>query len=282
MQNKQEYRSRRIAFRLRAARLYQRITLQELSEKGCLGRNTCIDIENDSAGGNVSLNTVLKLAQALSVSPAWLAFGEPNPEAGLTALRDEATLLEKTRARRLDELESGTYPDDPDEDDDPGRSARRKVPIWFLGHQLRRAGDDVLPPLPPHYAPVLFSLRELSHERQLEVSECLESLIDADPEQRPVQVETALMLHKLLLFIVPKADHLVVELVASDLSHPDVVIRGMMALSLVIDSGLPLHSAFLRGLSSFGEGERRLQRAVAMVIDNMRRVLAADRRVDSP
>jgi transcriptional regulator with XRE-family HTH domain len=51
------------------------MTMRELAEKAHIARKTVQDLSNGE-GGNVGVGTIVDLARALGVSPAWLAFGE--------------------------------------------------------------------------------------------------------------------------------------------------------------------------------------------------------------
>lgn len=91
-------KSQEFATRLRMARLRAGLNQSQLSLRAGISRGTVFDIENGRRIGNVGIATAEQLAGALSVAPAWLAFGVGTPE-GFEALDEGRDLEVKLRSR---------------------------------------------------------------------------------------------------------------------------------------------------------------------------------------
>jgi hypothetical protein len=95
--------------------------------------------------------------------------------------------------------------------------------------------------------------------------------LQVDEEVRRMQTERVDLLRKLLLSVVPQRDQAIVDLVIDDLNSPDPVIRNLMALSLIVDGGLPVSLEDMRNAwkTVFGE-DRRITRAADFVFEFMK------------
>ncbi len=302
MESEAEYRSSGLGERLRLAREWRGLTQAELSERAGVERKSFYNIENDKMQGNVKLPTLVKLARALNLPPGWLAFGPDDNAARLGGLSDELEAVKKDQIRleealerrRCEDLERDSdLDDDGERDDDDGEEDDQVEPDdqvvalacptqvkpldWPLGFRPTPLGYAELPPLGQHYAPILEALGPtLPHWRRVEVEHVLLSLLGTDELERDIQKEKTEMLRKLLLSTVPKQDHAIIDLVIHDLNSPDPVVRGMMALSLIVDGGIPVSWRSLNEIRpSLPYGARKLRRAMDLACKIMRTLVYA-------
>lgn len=248
-----------IAQRLRAARERKNLSQSELSERAGLDRKTCAGIEKGKADRNIGVLTIERLARALDVSPAWLAFGQDDSEHRIAGLLQELVAIKKERlAQPVRTIDIWTHNDDEDgedEDDEatddedseaedagqaaPGAMRLLTPPVWPQGHRPRRVVYSALPPLGLHYRPVLDAIGPgLPIHRRKEIGQSLIQLLYGD--ERAHRREHEAWLRTLLLQAVPASDHPIVALVVQDLASEDQLVRGRMALSLIIDGGIPV------------------------------------------
>jgi transcriptional regulator with XRE-family HTH domain len=289
-----EYRARGIAERLRLARERRGLTQAELCERAGVDRKSCFNIENDKMGGNVRFRTVERLASALQVPAGWLAFGTDDSKVLITGLlqefvavqQDQVRLSNEPERRRLGDFDWDDEEDDDDEDEDEDEDAeaeeqktdkmvKRERPenealsVWPLGFRPVPIGYAELPPLLRHYEPVLFALGPgLSYRRRVQVARLLVYLLWVDEEERDDQAERVEIIRKLLLTLLQDRDLPLVDLVVHDLNSPDPWIRGKMALSLIIDGGLPVSlQDLVRARNALPEAERTLYRAANLAFE---------------
>lgn len=253
MESTKGFRCSGIAGRLRAAREKKNLSQSELSIRAGLDRKTCFQIERGSGQGNIGVVTLEKLARALQVSPAWLVFDEDDSQDRIAGLLQELVEVKKERLalaeRRHDPDEDDSAWSMTEDDEEPEeieseeseQSEDRAEPscIWPHGYRPMGLVYDWLPPLGRHYAPVLEALGpSLPVQRRRWIGQCLASMIYLD--QRDYQRKGARELRELLTYLVPARDHAIVELVMNDLDSDDPTCRGRMALSLIIDGGIPV------------------------------------------
>jgi transcriptional regulator with XRE-family HTH domain len=251
-----------IAQRLRAARERKNLSQSDLSERAGLSRKTCTAIESGSADRDVYVATIEKLAQVLDVSPAWLAFGQDDSEYRIAGLLQELVAIKKERLlnpARVIDVWSGDEEDEEEVDEDdtdacqdedtsdatPRAPLQPAFPVWPNGHRPRGLRYPALPPLGLHYRPVLDAIGpSLPLHRRKELGQSLTLLLHND--ERPSQRELASWIRALLHHLVSAADQAAVDLVIQDLESDDQLVRGRMALSLIIDGGLPIRMSDLR------------------------------------
>jgi DNA-binding XRE family transcriptional regulator len=221
--------------RLRQARERRRLSQSSLSLQAGLSRTMCGRIEAGTVSPNLSIDTILRLARALEVCPAWLAFG--------LELRQDDPVYTPGPAQ---------FPAGPPVAEwhapvhQPAGSPRRRLPA------LEPALQPLLAPLGPY----------LDHDRRLDVSRCL---VDITLARDPELAQFALRrLSDLLrpLVSAPEADAAL-----GVLSGTDPIRRGKQALALIADADLPIPVSRLEIPLGRGTVPAGLQGAVEAVIE---------------
>jgi transcriptional regulator with XRE-family HTH domain len=272
MVSKEHPKSDGIAARLRMARERRNLSQSELSLLAVLNRKCCHDIESGKGSGNVGVHTLERLARVLDVSVAWLAFGEDDSQERIAALlRELVRVREEQFALAAHEEEEEEDEEEEDDDKDsgdegwPGARKQTVGPVWPNGYRPFGYNYWELPPLERHYAPVLEALPRLSERRQFELGQVLVSLIG-----EYANLDQVWWIRELLLSVMPARDRPVLDLVMQDLGGRDWARRGLMALSLIVDGGLPVMLGSLEAMRCCGLPEK-LERALLATLEMLKR-----------
>jgi transcriptional regulator with XRE-family HTH domain len=271
----------------------------ELSVKAGLDRKTCFNIETGKIADEIALHTVERLAVALNVSPAWLAFGE---EDGETQVKDLLARVVEAKKKRLEQarvLESlGFFGEVPEEDDgeqeeyddfddeeaDDIRQDRRErrlkanAPVWPYGFRPLCIFYPELMPLEQEYAPVFHALGPgLSDQARAVVGKGLLLILwKNDEESQRRGQEHARLFNEMLRQTVPEKDHAVVDRVMRALHSANPNVCGRVVLSLILDGGLPVDlEELLLTRDQFPKSQRKLCAMVNCVIEIMENLVHA-------
>lgn len=258
-----------IPTRLTQARERCGLTVTEMSQRAGLDRKSCLKIEAGRARGNVRWHTVERLSRALGVSPSWLAFEAKDGAARVKELLARLVQAKRTRLLLCQWISASRRPSEyghsawylPQRTCEPGArlrsapaAARTELAVVPPAAQAlvvpsstpQPISPEVLPALGPQYAPVLRALGPgLSHLRRCELGCWLLNLTSVEPAQRDAQLLYVRLLRQMLEFLLPEGDHPAIDLVMYDLESPEPQARILMALSLLIEAGLPFPPGYV-------------------------------------